>query len=61
MAAIESHNAEHEAHIELRPIKYLSNIVEQDHRAIKRLVRPTLGFGPSGQPRRPLPASNSCT
>jgi putative transposase len=47
-AAIESHNAEHEtehnAGIELRQIKYLNNIVEQDHRAIKRLVRPMLGF-----------------
>jgi putative transposase len=43
-AAIESHNAEHEAGIEIRQVKYLNNIVEQDHRAIKRLVRPTLGF-----------------
>lgn len=25
---------------ELRPVKYLNNIVEQDHRAIKRLVKP---------------------
>lgn len=29
----------------LRPCKYLNNIVEQDHRRIKRLVRPGLGFG----------------
>jgi IS6 family transposase len=29
----------------LRRIKYLNNIVEQDHRWIKRLVRPGLGFG----------------
>src|SRR3954470_24457297 len=28
-----------------RQIKYLYNIVEQDHRRIKRLVRPGLGFG----------------
>ncbi|MCM8739330.1 IS6 family transposase [Azospirillum sp. A1-3] len=28
----------------LRKIKYLNNIVEQDHRRIKRLVRPGLGF-----------------
>src|SRR6478752_30272 len=28
----------------LRPVKYLNNIVEQDHRRIKRLVRPGLGF-----------------
>ena len=30
--------------IELRQSKYLNNIVEQDHRAIKRIVRPMLGF-----------------
>ncbi len=43
-AAIDSYNAEHEAHIEMRQSKYLNNIVEQDHRAIKRIVRPMLGF-----------------
>ncbi len=30
--------------VELRQSKYLNNIVEQDHRAIKRIVRPMLGF-----------------
>jgi transposase, IS6 family len=29
----------------LRQVKFLNNIVEQDHRRIKRLVRPGLGFG----------------
>ena len=29
----------------LRQRKYLNNIVKQDHRRIKRLVRPGLGFG----------------
>jgi transposase, IS6 family len=29
---------------ELRQVKYLNNIVEQDHRFIKRLVKPGLGF-----------------
>ena len=29
---------------ELRPVKYLNNIVEQDHRFIKRRVKPGLGF-----------------
>ena len=28
----------------LRQLKYVNNIVEQDHRRIKRLVRPGLGF-----------------
>jgi transposase-like protein len=43
-AAIESYNAEHEADIEIRRRKYLNNIVEQDHRAIKRVAWPALGF-----------------
>ena len=29
----------------LRQCKYLNTIIEQDHRRIKRLVRPGLGFG----------------
>ena len=29
---------------ELRQNKYLNNLVEQDHRFIKRLVKPGLGF-----------------
>jgi putative transposase len=43
-AAIGSYNADHQAGIEMRQRKYLNNIVEQDHRAIKRITRPTLGF-----------------
>ena len=30
--------------VKIRSCKYLNNIVEQDHRRIKRLVRPGLGF-----------------
>ena len=30
--------------IELRQSKYLNNLVEQDHRAVKRRTRPMLGF-----------------
>ena len=43
-AAIDSYNVEPKASIEIGQVKYLHNIVEQDHRAIKRLVRPMLGF-----------------
>ena len=43
-AAIESANAEHGAEIEIRQVKDLNNIVEQEHRAIKRLARPMLEF-----------------
>ena len=38
----------------LRQCKYLNNIVEQDHRRIKRLVRPGLGFGGLRTARRTL-------
>jgi transposase, IS6 family len=29
----------------LRPVKYLNNLIEQDHRFIKRRVNPGIGFG----------------
>jgi putative transposase len=43
-AATENQNAEHERGIEVHQVKCLNNIVEQDHRAINRLVWPMLGF-----------------
>ncbi len=39
---------------ELRQVKYLNNIVEQDHRFIKRVVKPGLGFGSFNSARRTL-------
>lgn len=39
---------------ELRQVKYLSNRVEQDHRFIKRLTKPGLGFGSFNTARRTL-------
>ena len=42
--AVGSCNTDHKAGIGMRQIKYLNNIVEQDHRAIKRQIRPMLGF-----------------
>ena len=38
----------------LRQVKYLNNIVEQDHRNVKRLTRPGLGFGGFWTARRTL-------
>jgi putative transposase len=43
-AAIKSSNAEHGTTSTIRQIKYLNNIVEQDHRAVKRVPRPMRGF-----------------
>ena len=39
---------------ELRRVKYLNNIVEQDHRFIKRLVNPGMGFESFNTARRTL-------
>ncbi|WP_439669028.1 IS6 family transposase [Cupriavidus necator] len=43
LAALHDVNAERETPVTIRQVKYLNNIVEQDHRAIKRLTRPMLG------------------
>jgi putative transposase len=43
-AAIVSMQADSGLAIAMRQSKYLNNIVEQDHRAIKRVTRPMLGF-----------------
>jgi transposase-like protein len=45
-AALDSFNKDvpEEDMIEIRQIKYLNNIAEQDHRFIKKRTRPTLGF-----------------
>ena len=43
-AAIKSVNGDACLDIELRQSKYLNNIVEQDHRAVKRITDPMLGF-----------------
>jgi transposase-like protein len=43
-AAIRSYNEENRPAIVIRQVKYLNNIVEQDHRGVKRVIRPMLGF-----------------
>ena len=43
-AAIKRYNEEHGTTIIIRQVNYLNNIVEQDHRAVKRIARPILGF-----------------
>ena len=44
LAALEAINADRETPIKIRQSKYLNNLVEQDHRAIKRRTRLMLGF-----------------
>jgi putative transposase len=43
-AAIRGYNEAHGTAIIIRQVKYLNNRVEQDHRAVKRVTRPMLGF-----------------
>jgi putative transposase len=44
LAALEALNTTRPTPIKIRQNKYLNNIVEQDHRAIKRIVKPMMGF-----------------
>ncbi len=39
---------------ELRQVKYLNNVVEQDHRNIKRITRAMMGFKSFNSARRTL-------
>jgi transposase-like protein len=43
-AVIDEINARSETPIIVRQVKYLNNIVEQDHRAVKRVTKPMLNF-----------------
>ena len=43
-AAIKRYNEAHSTAISIRQVKYLNNMVEQDHRGVKRVTRPMLGF-----------------
>ena len=43
-AAIDEINANREKPMVVRQVKYLNNIVEQDHLAVKRITKPMLGF-----------------
>jgi len=43
-AGLKQFNQNHNKRIKIRQCKYLNNIIEQDHRRIKRKTRPMLGF-----------------
>ncbi|MET3120231.1 transposase-like protein [Undibacterium sp. GrIS 1.8] len=43
-AAIDEINDAMDVPMLIRQVKYLNNIVEQDHRAVKRITKPMLGF-----------------
>ena len=43
-AAMDAINQDRNVPIEVRQVKYLNNIIEQDHRFVKRVTKPILGF-----------------
>ena len=43
-AAMDEINARGETPVIVRQVKYLNNVVEQDHRAIKRVTKPMMNF-----------------
>jgi putative transposase len=43
-AAIELYNKDEDGNIEIRQCKYLNNLIEQDHRFVKKITQPMLGF-----------------
>ena len=44
LAALQAINVERKPPIKVRQVQYLNNIVDQDHRAIKRRIRPMMDF-----------------
>lgn len=44
LAALHAVNAWRDIPIKIRQVRNLNNVVEQDHQAIKRIIRPMLGF-----------------
>lgn len=44
LAALNAVHAEHGTPMKVRQVKYLNNLVEQGHRAIKGRIGPRLGF-----------------
>jgi putative transposase len=45
---------EHGTAMAIRQARYLNNVVGQDHRAVKRVTRPMLGFKPVETAQRTL-------
>ena len=61
-AAMDEIHGRGDAPIIVRQVKYLNNIVEQDHRAIKRVTKPMLDFKSFRSAKKASwLASSSCT
>ncbi|HYX36890.1 MAG TPA: IS6 family transposase [Oligoflexus sp.] len=43
-AGLEAFNDEYSTDVELRQVKYLNNLIEQDHRRVRQRTRPMLGY-----------------
>lgn len=53
-------NEEQETNIEIRQNKYMNNIVEQDHRGPKRIIKPSLGFKSFNSAQRTIAGIELC-
>ena len=53
-SALDSYNSEHDAQIEIRQSKYMNNMVEQDHRQVKRHHRFAQGYKSTRTARRTI-------
>ena len=54
LAGINDYNREHNTRIEVRQCKYLNNIVESDHRNVKRKMNQMMGFKSFNSARRTI-------
>lgn len=59
--ALDQLDTPREIPIKVRQVEYLNNTAEQDHRAVKRVTRPMLGFKSFRSAQAAWQASNSCT
>jgi putative transposase len=59
--AIRSYKEAHGTAIEICQVKYLNNRGEQDHRGVKRVTRPMLGFKSFAAAKPHWSGSSSCT
>jgi len=60
-AAIRNYNVEHGTAIVIRQVKYLNNIIEQDHRGVLWVTRPRLEGKSCEPPKVGWPLVSSCT
>ena len=59
--AMDGINLNRDTPIEVRQTMYLNSIIEQDHRRVKRITKPMMGFKSFRRPATCWSESNGCT